>query len=511
MLLVLLFLFSISSSANHLNSCISNQTEIRGEFQRGGLILPSVGTINVLIIFAQFPDDNYEILSAHWPKNRPPSDMKNWVEESWKNKPKEGYLTHYYNEMSLNKLKLIGKEVSVTAKQSRNWYLKNNFQRGDIHTEIIKELDLSMDFAEFDRWNYISNYKQREEPDGRIDMIIFIWRNIVKDFQADSALIYQTRLNFTDGFGSIGTGKNFNIDNETREVFVTDFGSGVTLFDYAEDYIYGDGKRTRKGVVHEIGHYFLGHNDHHSGFGFWAMLSSWGIKSMTANSFERDRLGWIDLIEIKNTAGYVLRNAKLPDYITSGVAYVFKIDSASGEYFYIENHQNISYWEKEFKFGNIENGIYVLRKDKNAPSVYNDRPSSAFFRMIPADGRFKWVVNQKTKNRWGKGELPVFKKLEEDKINGYHDLDFIPWIWENKKQIPAVIHFVEDSYGNPIEDVKYRGDGSDAFRIGYKEEFNSSTNPNSQRTNKLPSGFGFKIKDFSDGIYSIDFFVETKK
>jgi hypothetical protein len=92
----------------------------------GGLYLPAWGTINVLFVFAQFPDDKYDTLNTSWPKGQPPSNMQSWVDQTWSDNPAQGSMTHYFNDMSFNKLKFIGKTVSVITPQTRAWYLANN-------------------------------------------------------------------------------------------------------------------------------------------------------------------------------------------------------------------------------------------------------------------------------------------------------------------------------------------------------------------------------------------------
>lgn len=44
-----------------------------------GYILPSIGTVNVLMVFAQFPDDNYDINNSIWIKGQSPANMNNWI------------------------------------------------------------------------------------------------------------------------------------------------------------------------------------------------------------------------------------------------------------------------------------------------------------------------------------------------------------------------------------------------------------------------------------------------
>ncbi|MEJ2617002.1 MAG: hypothetical protein P8Z35_18760 [Ignavibacteriaceae bacterium] len=75
--------------------------------QIGGLILPSIGTVNALIIFSQFPDDNYDTNNVHWPKGKAPIDKNGWVSQTWTSNPVRGSLTNYFNDMSFNKFKFI--------------------------------------------------------------------------------------------------------------------------------------------------------------------------------------------------------------------------------------------------------------------------------------------------------------------------------------------------------------------------------------------------------------------
>ena len=53
-------------------------------------------------------------------------------------------------------------------------------------------------------------------------------------------------------------------------------------------------------------------------------------------------------------------------------------------------------------YGNIENGLYLLRQDGFV---------GGNVQIVPADGRFEWVVNQRIQSPWGPELLPVFKNL----------------------------------------------------------------------------------------------------
>jgi len=469
--------------------------------QIGGYTITSTGTLNVLFIFAQFPDDNFDVSNSTWVKGQSPTNMQNWIDQSWSTNPKQGSMTHYFNEMSFNKFKFIGKTLSVITPHTRQWYLDNKKSRGDIHKEIIQQVDQSFDFAQFDNWDFEGEYNHINRQDGIVDMVIVVWRNIAHEYPTnpiDSVNIIYNKLDM----GSQGTlgGSEFTVDNGLRKIktgFWPNFnsnipaGSGVTVTDWftGDMFIYS---------IHEFAHYLMGGNSQHNGHGFWGMLSGWGFKSYMANSYERYRLGWINLVTIQKSPDQTIQNATLPDFLTTGIAYRFVIDDNNSQYFYIENHQNHSRWKAPN--ATIENGIYILRQDASSGD-------NKFIQCLVAEGRFVWTVNQVTPNPWGAGNLPVFKKMQADRVNGYHDLEDIPWVWNNFNKAPVPIHFTENDIGQPVLDVKHNGDGNDAFRIGYNEIWSPYSNPNSQSKNKIPTPFGIKLNSISNGVYSIDIYV----
>lgn len=507
LILVITFCFGFTNfyAQNDPMQCTPSGFENVWNGQIGGWLLPSEGTIRVLFVFAQFPDDNHDISNQTWIKGQAPANMQGWVDQSWSSNPTQGSMTHYFNEMSFNKLKFIGKTVSVVTPQTRAWYLANNKKRGDIHTQIIQQLDQTWDFAQFDNWDYEGNYNHINRPDGIVDMVFIVWRNIANDLP-DPADIYD-RLNM-GRYADLGLGwPDVLVDNGQRRLKMGVFpsgntpgGSGATLCDWFIENMF-------RFCIHEFGHYLQGGNDQHVGHGFWGLLSGWGIKNFIANSFERYRLGWINLNTVPASPNQTIQNATLPDFVTTGVAYRMIANAATNEYFYIENHQKISFWENNQMFlrspyGNVENGVYVLRQE----SAGQD---NKFIKCLAADGRWNWTVNQLTPNQWGPGNLPVFKRLGADRINGYHDLEFIPWTWNGISQTSQSIHFTENKSGQPVLDVRYSGDGKDAFRLGYSEVWSPFSNPNSQRANKTATPFGFKLNSLTNGVYSLDIFVGT--
>lgn len=338
LILLLMFCFGFTTiyAQNDELLCTISGGENTWQGQIGGYILPSEGTINVLFIFAQFSDDNYDTTNATWVKGQAPANMQSWVDQTWSANPTQGSMTHYFNEMSFNKLKFIGKTVSVITPHTRAWYLANNKNRGYIHKEIIQQLDQTWDFAQFDNWDYEGNYNHINRPDGIVDMIFMVWRNIVNEY-SNPSLIYNA-LNM-GRYGDLG-GSQFTVDNGLRTIKTgfspsgnTPGGSGATMTDWFIENMF-------RFCIHEFGHYLQGGNDQHAGYGFWGMLSGWGIKNFVSNAFERHRLGWINLEPntIQASPNQTMQNVNLPDFVTSGVAYKFVINAATNEYFYIENH-----------------------------------------------------------------------------------------------------------------------------------------------------------------------------
>lgn len=507
---IIFLLISLQLFAQEYNCITASIQQVAA--QNRGRWLPSEGTINALIVFAEFPDDNYDINNTKWVKGNAPQNMSNWIDQT---SPTQGSLTHYFNEMSGNKLHLIGKVVHVVAPHTRDWYLSNytTNRRGNIHKEIIQQLDSTWNFAEFDNWDFVTDYTHDNIADTYVDMIIFVWRNIEKDYPEAQRNTILTNLNFTSNFGDLGyAGTEFNVDSGLRKIRMDyggyssiPLGSGVTVRNYLTEDPF-------KNAVHEFSHYLIGDNSYHNGFGFWGMVSAWGTRSYIANAFERYRLGWVadsTTYTISNST-QTLTNRTLSDFVTGRNAYRFVINSSPQEYFFIENHQKTSYWENNAPFwgsqsGTVENGIYVIR-NVGAPS-YSDPYS--WLQLISADGRFNWEVNQSTTNPWGSGQLPVFKQLAPNRDSGYHDNQWIPFSYGGLPS-PDAIHYTEQN-GIPVQDVRFQGDGKDAFRIGYNQVFSPWSNPNNQRTTSQTTPFGFEITNFSNGVYTLNIYVNTSQ
>jgi len=448
--------------------------------QPGGIYLPAAGKINVLFIFAQFPDDNYKPESEIWKKNEAPERMikNNWVDAEWAGKPTPFSLTDYFNDMSFGKLQFTGKSIFVIAPHSRDWYIENKKRLDAVHTDILLEADKRIDFAEFDNWKRINSYTHQNRPDSIVDMIFFVWRNIHLDRSKETL----DKLGF-GWFGSSGV-SNVSVDNGIRNVVPL---SGVTIHDvYTKDAF--------RFSIHEFAHYLLGGNEYHNGYAFWAMVNGYGSRSFMINSFERHRLGWSDILTIPT--GSSPQEIKLRDFITTGEAVRIEINKQDNLYFYLENHQRISKWD-EPSADNSEKGVYVLRRNHFVGD-------NVFMQLMPADGKYKWEVVGFEYPEYFKKGLPVFKRLVPDRTGGYFDTEAIPFVYEGKKYQPYEVIFYEDTLnGKPVEFAAYHGDGRDAFRPDYKNVFSPWSNPPSYTFRNIPTAIGFYLKNIDNSIADI--------
>ena len=72
--------------------------------QVGGRYITASGTLNVLCVYVQFPDDNWLPSSSWWLKGQPPTYMNSTVDSVWSSTPTAGGITDFFNQMSFNTL-----------------------------------------------------------------------------------------------------------------------------------------------------------------------------------------------------------------------------------------------------------------------------------------------------------------------------------------------------------------------------------------------------------------------
>ncbi len=98
-----------------------------------------------------------------------------------------------------------------------------------------------------------------------------------------------------------------------------------------------------------------------------------------ANAFERERLSWIDVVEIT-----VDITANLSDYLITGDAYKYHPpDGYSNEYYYFENHQKINTTYDDATVNADDKGIFVIHQK----DIYSEQNNIL---CKVADGQWDW-------------------------------------------------------------------------------------------------------------------------
>jgi len=192
--------------------------------QPGGRFIPASDTFHVLVVFVQFPDDQYDITNAMWPKGQPPQYFNTFIDSVVSQNSQNGNMSHYFRDMSLNRFKLTGKAVHVFTPQTRQWYKDNNKRYWDINRDVLLRVDSMISFVPFDKWIRGTNYNHSKGQDGIVDMIFMLYRNVWSDDEATYRYVFQ----FAGGQADLGFIGDIWVDNNARRIQTSSLQSGTT-------------------------------------------------------------------------------------------------------------------------------------------------------------------------------------------------------------------------------------------------------------------------------------------
>lgn len=462
--------------------------------QRGGQWMSSRDTVHVLVVFVQFPDDRYDTTYSLWPKNQPPTFMNTYIDSLPSQMSTNGNLSHYFRDMSMGAFKLTGKTRFIVTPHSRQWYLDNGWCRWLINKEVLATLDATLDFAEFDRWKRYGEYDIRREPDGRVDDIFMLYRNVSSEWatqrERDSIM---SRLTFYGGESSLGYVYapygcggpiEFYVDDGQRIV-----GSGHPAFSSiypgmgTTSVIAGTGDGwygipPYRVQIHEFAHHWMtnGTSYGHSGDGFWAMLNDFGVRQNSLaqcppNSYERELIGWHAPDSIYQTT----LGVTLTDYVTMNRSVKIKIPGSNpNEFFRLEYHLKLSQFDNPEVHDPTAKGLYIIHQ------TGIDNPFSQL-RLSPADGRWLWFADSAIYPPYWPPGLAVLEKSGVDRVNGYNDSYFLPFNWYGPPpgpSNPTRTEYVKDPNTNQIIASAFRGDGKDAFGLTKNNPITEPVNRN---------------------------------
>jgi M6 family metalloprotease-like protein len=428
--------------------------------QQGGKYLTASGDLIVLVVFAKFKDDT----SSHqfWPAYSYPSEMGNYIDpDILKGSTHFLNLTNYYNQMSFGNFRFTGKVIGAETPYPMSHYIYGNAkypERWVANKAILEAVDDSINFNEFDNWKYVCDYQLVNEPDGIIDMVIIIWRG----------LVFSDKWN---GEMSLGYGSEFWVENHQKRILMChggnpgtgSNGSGITVQYWGER----SQERNFKVVIHEMAHWLIQVAHPYNSFThtFWGMLTL-AAEGICANSFERERLGWLNITLIENS----IPDALLSDYILTPSVYKYHPPNGNtGEMYYFENHQQLSIYDNGISNPN-DKGIFILH-------LANDSYSGDCARILTSDGFWNWDVPQHT-NCWG-SDLSSFKKGFVNR-NGYGNRDKITADSLNPEFLYS---YVNENNQNECNDWLHGYGFINAFDTTFNDVFSPFSNPPARTKN----------------------------
>jgi hypothetical protein len=455
--------------------------ELTPSEQPGGRMITSIAEngqyLRVLIVFVQFKDDNWNPTWNEWPKNSAPTNWMNTniIDQLVTQNSTNQNLTHYFSVMSLGHYKVIGNTYHKVTTNTRDEYISMNYKRGEINRQILQELDGSIDYSIYDKWNKMGEYNCVWGAEGEVDMIWMVYRNIDNDlpnpgytawklfFGSRSIIGQDTTYSRWSGEASLGWGGILPVDKGARTIDLGPYGlvSGLTMMMGYNGLGY-----VKNVLLHEFGHHLFGGNEAHLGAaGLWAIMAGYGSRSQMANSWERHRLGWINPMQYNYNP---LIPVLLQDYLTTGQALRILIPGSNpARYYYLENHQRLSPFDN-IDYSGDGKGIYV---------IYQGGSGGSSTRFWNAEGRSIWTRDHCATHPNGV-VVPVFKEGLQSP-SGKFDTEAIPHTAcsQGGSTLSPIEAFVSPINGQDVFQPLFAGDNRDMMKPNYVDVFNPKSNP----------------------------------
>ncbi len=393
---------------------------------KNGWYIAPHGQIHVLVIFAEMDfDSSYGNLDPCNPKGSwkwPARKLPEWKNDLFSGKRDgEALMTRYFRQASFGKLSVTGDylDTLITVKIST---VRNNrgavvtrepFGNNNYKNAVLKQVNaienprfaFGSRLGDFDRWTFSGGgYEKTEKKNGKIDLIMLIWRNI-----------HVANLGDQSGFVSPGNfGTVLGAQTDMYSIFRTS--------NMLPDVI----------CRHEFSHMLYGGNNFHTAnggvgsrmfipsVGGYSNMSASDSYSLTWNGWDRERMNW------KNPQNDFLLQAicvdsKLPfntdltygqelcgdgtfilrDFIDHGDVIKIKLpylpDGVRNQYLWLENHQlrenNYDHPKRTPK--GMFAYIQVGKDEKLGKGVFGD--NNNYIWPIAAEGNYDFLLAGKNK------------------------------------------------------------------------------------------------------------------
>ena len=384
------------------------------------------GQLHVLVVFAEMNfDSTYGNLdpckpkgSWKWPAGRLPA----WKKDLFSGKKNgDALMTQYFRQASFGNFTVTGDylDTLITVNISdvrnhrnrvvtqeafaNNWYKRRVLAQVNAIEE--PEFGFGSKLSDFDRWTFAGGGQPKiEEKNGKIDLIMLIWRNI-----------HVANLGDHSGFVSPGN-------------FGTVFGASTDMYSIFRT------SNFRPDVIcrHEFSHMLYGGNNFHTAnggvgsrmfiptVGGYSNMSASDSYSKTWNAWDRERLGWknpkndylLQAIcaetgkpfetnleygqELCGDGTFILR-----DFIDHGDVIKIKLpylpDGKRNQYLWLENHQirEGNYDHPKREAPGLYTYITVGKDTREGKGVFGD--NNNYLWPIAAEGNYDFILGGEKK------------------------------------------------------------------------------------------------------------------
>lgn len=367
--------YSNKQIKNKETSYFSSPSILRSQSQNARVIskkFPTTGNRKMLLILAQFQNKAFNVERNQFVDMM---NKENYIHPL--NTNSYGSFRDYYLDASFGALDITSTvSVVVTLPHNYEYYGENDPNRNnedmrmqEFVKDALKEVENSgMDFSQFDN-----------NGDGVVDLVNIIHAGEGEEASNDANTIWS---------------HSHYLYSQNRPIY-----DGVSFYSYVvnpECMARRTSTITGVGVIcHEFGHAlglpdfydvdYEGSGGRSEGLSEWCLMAggSWnngGTNPSMINAFSRERLGWINITELKSTDSKLLKESVLH----KDQAYRIKT-SESDEYFILENRQKVSH-DKHLP----GNGMLVYHVDYDqslwSSNTINITPGEEHMKILHANG-----------------------------------------------------------------------------------------------------------------------------
>ena len=413
-------------------------------------------------------------------------------------------ISDYYKEMSLGKFNFMA-ECFKDPNNGKPVRIDIN-PKGKKSIQALNKAVIDKIYQLYPDFNWIPYDSRENNPaykrntsktrsDGKPDCIIFVYRN-------HNGMPVQIFPQRRSGWGG-GVATSFLRGYKSNWESVSFDNMGFTLSDESGK----NGDAFLGMFLHEIAHklynspHYNGANGTIGNYFFYpdasyGMMNSTNFMNVSANGWERWILGWINLDKQNkdknqsiDSIDHLEHSFVLRDFVTTGDALRLPIPFYPNQYLWIENHQNISAFERNLFGGQklsitgdvvpqVDKGVYayverISPKRDFLPS-YGNKYQSNGLRLIHADGNWDYTHGNMVSQSWDTYFYNPISTLQKYRYNPFSGtnpfmryIDDYPKGWKKENQPDGKIKYKSSVHGGYLESIPFilQTNGSDTMAV----------------------------------------------